>query len=105
MAGTSTISSSAANTAAIGVRAPDSKFGTERFSEPQDKYEEKNPPTMFDRPCPMNSRLASMAWPERAATALSIEMDCARATMANVNARHSRAGSRTEERRVGKEWV
>ena len=40
----------------------------------------------------MNSRFASMRWPERAATA-AMEMDCASATMVSAKARLSRSGS------------
>jgi len=57
------------------VRAPASKLGIERLSEPQDTYEERKLPTMLDRPWPRNSRLASTCWPERSATALAIEID------------------------------
>ena len=38
------------NTAASGVRAPASKFGSERFSEPHDTYDEKKPPTRLESP-------------------------------------------------------
>ena len=42
----------------------------------------------------MNSRFASMRWPERAATALAMEMDCASATMVSAKARLSRSSAR-----------
>ncbi|MNV36158.1 hypothetical protein D3C71_1276240 [compost metagenome] len=48
---------------------------------------------MLDKPCPVNSRLASMRWPERVATALAMEIDCANATIVNANARLSRSGN------------
>ncbi|MNL89501.1 hypothetical protein D3C87_2198410 [compost metagenome] len=47
---------------------------------------------MFDKPCPTNSRLASMRWPDRVATALAMEMDCAKATIVSANARLSKSG-------------
>ena len=86
-------SQSDANTAASGVRAPASRFGIDRFSEPHDTYDENNPPTMFDRPWPRNSRLASMCWPERSATALAMEIDWPRATMVSAKAMPTRSGS------------
>src|ERR1044071_4475601 len=65
----------------------------ERLREPQDTYEEKNPPTMLDRPWPRNSRLASMVWPERSATALAMEMDWPSATMVRAKAIETSSGS------------
>ena len=94
IAATSRSSQPEANTAAIGVRAPASRFGIERLSEPQDTYDEKNAPTRFDRPWPRNSRFASMRWPERSATALAIEIDCASVTMVRAKAMPIRSGSR-----------
>ena len=85
---------SEAKTAASGVRAPASRLGNERFSEPHDTYDENSPPTMFDSPWPRNSRLASMCWPDRAATALAIEIDWPRATIVNAKAMPTRSGSR-----------
>ncbi|MNK88423.1 hypothetical protein D3C87_1083830 [compost metagenome] len=41
----------------------------------------------------MNSRLASTCWPERAATALAIEIDCPSATMVSAAAMPSRSGT------------
>ncbi|KAG0741194.1 hypothetical protein G6F24_016785 [Rhizopus arrhizus] len=66
---TSTTSNTAENTAANGVFAPASY------------------------PCPVNSRLASMRWPERVAPALAMEIDCARAPLVSAKARLSRSGS------------
>ena len=57
------------------------------------------PPTMFDRPWPRNSRLASMCWPERAATALAIEIDWPRATIVSAKAMPTRSGSRRQVER------
>ena len=92
MTATRRSSQSDANTAASGVRAPASKFGIERFSEPHETYDEKKPPTMFDSPWPRNSRLASMCWPERAATALAIEIDWPRATIVSAKAMPTQVG-------------
>ncbi len=86
-------SQSDANTAASGVRAPASRFGSERLSEPHETYDENMPPTMFDRPWPRNSRLASMCWPERSAIALAIEIDWPRATIVSAKAMPTRSGS------------
>ncbi|CFW03214.1 Uncharacterised protein [Bordetella pertussis] len=63
------------------------------MSEPHDRYDENSPPTTLDKPWPMNSRLASINWPERIATALAIEMDCASATMVSGTATPTRSGS------------
>ncbi len=41
----------------------------------------------------MNSRLASMRWPDRAATALAIEIDWPSATMVSAKARPISSGS------------
>ncbi len=41
----------------------------------------------------MNSRLASICWPERNATALAIEIDWPSATMVSAAAMPSRSGS------------
>ena len=90
----SSSSQSDANTAASGVRAPASRLGNDRFSEPHETYDENSPPTMFDSPWPRNSRLASMCWPERAATALAIEIDWPRATIVSAKAMPTRSGSR-----------
>ena len=90
----SSSSQSEANTAASGVRAPASRLGNDRFSEPHETYDENSPPTMFDSPWPRNSRLASMCWPERAATALAIEIDWPRATIVSAKAMPTRSGSR-----------
>src|SRR5687767_14522947 len=78
---TSASSHSAEHTAANGVRAPISRLGIERLSEPHDRKHEKKPPTTLDRPWPTNSRLASTCWPERAASTLAIENDWPSDTM------------------------
>ena len=75
------------------MRAPASRFGSERLSEPHETYDENMPPTMFDRPWPRNSRLASMCWPERSAIALAIEIDWPRATIVSAKAMPTRSGS------------
>ena len=75
------------------MRAPASRFGSDRFSEPHDTYDEKKPPTMFDSPWPRNSRFASMAWPERAATAFAIEIDWPSATIVSATARLTSSGN------------
>ncbi len=93
LAATSATSQIAAATPASGVFAPASKFGSERLSDPHDTYDEKNPPTMFDNPCPMNSRLGSMRWPDRTATAFATEIDWPSATMESATARPNRSGT------------
>ena len=45
----SSSSQSEANTAASGVRAPASRLGSDRFSEPHETYDENSPPTMFEQ--------------------------------------------------------
>jgi hypothetical protein len=64
------------------------------LSEPQDTYDDANAPTRFDSPWPRNSRLASIRCPDRSATALAIEIDCARVTIVNAKAMPTRSGSR-----------
>ena len=51
---------------------------------------------MFDSPWPRNSRLPSMCWPERAATALAIEIDWLSATIVSAKAMPIRSGSEAQ---------
>ena len=84
---------SAANTAASGVRAPASRLGSDRFSEPLETKHEKNGPTRFDRPWPRHSRFTSSGCPLRAASTLAMAIVCPSDTMVSATAMPASRGT------------
>src|SRR4029453_19684770 len=73
MANRTTNRTSDAITDASGVRAPDSKLRPLLLNDPDDGYADVNAPAMFDSPCPMNSWLPLIRWPDFCAIAREID--------------------------------
>ena len=73
-------------TPANGVRAPASRFGSDRFSDPHTTMPPLQAAARLPRPWPRHSRLASSVSPVRAASVLAMAMDCPSATIASASA-------------------